>query len=91
MWDPKNKNMNIKSEIENILKTAFSPEQLEVFDDSEKHFGHSGYQAGGQSHFRIIIKSSQLELLPRLQRHRRINEVLAKVHKKIHALEVVFK
>jgi BolA protein len=82
--------MNIKNEIENILQTSFNPEHLEVFDDSAKHYGHSGYKEGGQSHFRIVIKSTELEKLPRLQRHRKINEALAEFHKKIHALEVVF-
>lgn len=83
--------MDIKSQIEQILQQNFAPELLEVYDDSQKHFGHAGYKDGGQSHFRIVVKSTQLDALPRLQRHRKINDALADIIKNIHALEVVFK
>jgi BolA protein len=80
----------IKKQIESILAEQFTPKHLEVHDDSHKHEGHAGHRPGGESHFRIVINSEKLDALPRLDRHRAINNALEEIHKKIHALEIHF-
>src|SRR3982074_3390529 len=37
------------------LTKAFTPESLDVTDESHQHAGHSGARPGGQTHFRVSI------------------------------------
>ncbi|MGB8671804.1 MAG: BolA/IbaG family iron-sulfur metabolism protein, partial [Pseudolabrys sp.] len=37
------------------LTEAFTPQSLEVLDESHQHEGHAGHRPGGQTHFRIYI------------------------------------
>ena len=79
--------MRVSEEIETKLRAAFSPEALEVEDESEKHRGHAGYREGGQSHFRVRIKSSEFNELNRIARHRAVHDALGKeLMGRIHAL-----
>ena len=39
------------------LNDAFTPESIDVVDESHLHEGHAGHRPGGQSHFRIYIVS----------------------------------
>ena len=43
--------------IEEKLQANFSPEFLEVVDESELHAGHSGARPEGETHFRVRMKS----------------------------------
>lgn len=79
--------MLVLEEIEMKLRAAFSPELLEIEDESEKHRGHAGYQEGGQSHFRVHIKSNDFNDLSRIARHRAVHDALGKdLMGRIHAL-----
>jgi BolA protein len=69
------------------LTTAFSPTELSVEDESAKHEGHAGSPPGGETHFRVRIVSSAFEGLSRVERQRRVNDVLAdELRGPIHAL-----
>jgi BolA protein len=71
------------------LEAAFSPDRLEVQDDSDKHAGHSGAAEGGESHFTIVIQSDAFLGVPRVQRQRRVYGVLAEeLAGPVHALSV---
>jgi BolA protein len=71
------------------LDAAFAPEALEVVDDSDKHAGHSGARAGGESHFTVLITASAFQGVPRIQRQRKVYGVLAEeLAGPIHALSV---
>jgi BolA protein len=71
------------------LTDAFAPERLEVTDDSDKHAGHSGARAGGESHFTVHITASAFQGAPRIQRQRKVYGVLAEeLAGPIHALSV---
>jgi BolA family transcriptional regulator, general stress-responsive regulator len=59
------------------LDAAFSPERLEVVDDSGKHAGHAGARPGGQTHFSVTIVSQAFEGVGRVDRQRRIYDVLS--------------
>ena len=69
--------MNTKGIITNKLREAFSPESLEVSDESHLHEGHAGHRPGGETHFRVYIVSAAFERKSRIERHRMINSTLA--------------
>lgn len=71
------------------LSKALMPQSLDLVDESEKHRGHAGHREGGESHFRLTIVSAAFEGLSRLDRQRRVNEVLAEeLQGPVHALSV---
>lgn len=76
-------------QIESKLSKALMPLSLDLVDESEKHRGHAGYREGGESHYRLTIVSAAFEGLSRVERQRRVNEVLADELKgPIHALSI---
>jgi BolA protein len=81
--------MTIRDIITNKLHEAFSPESLEVQDESHLHEGHAGHRPGGESHFRIYIVSQAFKGKSRLDRHRLINATLAtELAGSVHALAI---
>ena len=73
--------------IEQRLRTALSPELLEIRDDSAAHAGHVGARDGGHFTVRIIAAAFTGKTL--LQRHRLVNAALADLmHRDIHALSI---
>jgi BolA protein len=71
------------------LEAAFAPERLEVVDDSDRHAGHAGARAGGESHFNLVIVSAAFEGLGRVERQRRINAALREeLAGPVHALSI---
>jgi BolA protein len=79
--------MTVKDAITNRLNEAFSPESLDVTDESHLHEGHSGHRPGGETHFRVYIVSKAFEGKSRIERHRMINATLAaELAGPVHAL-----
>ena len=79
--------MKVSEEIENRLRAAFSPRELEIADESEIHRGHAGYREGGESHFRVRIAAEAFASMSRIERHRAVHEALGKdLVGRIHAL-----
>ncbi|MCP5072756.1 MAG: BolA family transcriptional regulator [Rhodobacteraceae bacterium] len=79
--------MTMRDTIETRLKEAFSPQLIEVVDESEQHRGHAGYREGGQSHFRVKIRAAHFDGLNRVAQQRAIFGVLeAEMAERIHAL-----
>ena len=71
------------------LTKAFSPQRLEVVDDSARHAGHAGARQGGESHFNVVIVSAEFEGTSRVQRQRSIYGALAEeLAGPVHALSV---
>ena len=62
--------MSMKDRITAHL-AALAPLELEVIDESENHRGHGGWREGGETHFRVIIRSAAFDGLGRVARHRR--------------------
>jgi BolA protein len=58
------------------LTQAFAPAVLDIQDDSHRHAGHSGAQAGGQSHYSILLVSDAFEGLNRVARSRAVHDAL---------------
>ena len=82
--------MSMKSSMTGKLEAAFSPERLEVLNESHLHAGHQpGFDGEGETHMRIRIVSSAFAGMSRVARHRAINEVVkAELDAGLHALAV---
>ncbi|WP_299370341.1 BolA family protein [uncultured Tateyamaria sp.] len=79
--------MSVRQEIEEKLRAAFAPRELVVEDDSASHAGHSGAPAGGESHFNVLLRSSDLSGKSRVARHRAVHAALGpELIGRIHAL-----
>lgn len=81
--------MALADEIRSRLEDAFAPERLEINDDSERHRGHSGYQEGGESHWRVAIRAPAFAEMSRIERHRAVHAALGPgIVGRIHALQL---
>ncbi|MBN8951736.1 MULTISPECIES: BolA family protein [unclassified Rhizobium] len=80
----------LQSRIERKLNDAFAPERLAVINESHLHAGHQPDMTGtGETHIRIRIVSAKFSGMPRLARHRAINELLKpELDAGLHALAV---
>ncbi|MCE3231446.1 MAG: bolA-like family protein [Alphaproteobacteria bacterium] len=71
------------------LTKALDPQVLEIVDESLKHAGHAGARPGGNTHFHIKAVSKVFEPLSRLERHRKVHELLkGELNTQIHALSL---
>lgn len=70
------------------LRAKFSPEQLEIIDDSGRHAGHAGARGGGHLQVRIVARA--FAGMNALQRHRAVYDALGEEMKsgKLHALAI---
>jgi len=71
------------------LTAAFTPESLDVVDESHQHVGHAGHRPGGETHFRVYIVAQAFKGKSRLERHRMVNEALSsELAGGVHALAI---
>jgi BolA family transcriptional regulator, general stress-responsive regulator len=81
------KRETMEETIRKKLTAAFAPEHLEVIDESERHRGHAGWRDGGETHFRVVMRSKSLGAMNRLERSRAVHRALEEeLSSKIHAL-----
>ena len=81
--------MATQETITNKLREAFSPEALQVVDESQLHEGHAGHRPGGETHFSVHIVSDAFKGKSRVERHRMINATLsAELAGSVHALAI---
>jgi BolA protein len=79
----------VEQEMEELLRVAFAPNQLEIINDSAQHSGHAGDDGSGASHFTIIIEAEAFANVSRLQRQRLINKALGDIPgERVHALAI---
>ncbi|MET4391614.1 BolA protein [Bradyrhizobium sp. F1.4.3] len=82
-------NMATRDTISNKLQEAFTPESLQVVDESHLHEGHAGHRPSGETHFRVYIVSPAFKGKSRVERHRMINSALAaELSGSVHALAI---
>jgi BolA protein len=74
--------------LEKKLISKFSPEFLEIIDESHKHAGHSGVSKSEDTHFKITITSSSFINLSKLERHRMVYSAIGKEMVSIHAVSL---
>lgn len=79
----------VAQEIEQRLRNALAPVHLAVINDSEKHRGHAGHDAGGESHFTVEVVAEAFAGHSRLARQRMVNAALGDLlAEKVHALAI---
>ncbi len=82
--------MSMTDRIAAKLRAGLDPIELDVIDESHLHRGHGSWREGGETHFRVVVRARAFAGLSRLDRHRRINALLAdELAGPIHALAVV--
>jgi BolA-like protein 1 len=70
------------------LLSAFAPVHLAVLNESFMH----NVPKGAETHFKVVVVSSQFDGAPLLQRHRMVNAALAdELAGGVHALSIVGK
>lgn len=79
---------DIRNELEKRLMDTFSPEYLDIIDQSRQHEGHASNKGG--AYFAVDIVTKHFTNVPLVQRHRQIyalaNELIASGQ--IHALQI---
>jgi BolA protein len=89
--------MSIQATMEDKLNRAFSPQRLNVINESHLHAGHHHVENGeeaefdgtGETHFRVRIVAPAFSAMSRVERHRAVNAVLADELKAgVHALAI---
>jgi len=75
--------------IQDILETVFSPNVLNIVDESAKHAGHAGAAPGGETHYAVEIVSSAFEGKTRVQMQRAVMTALQpEFDSGLHALSI---
>ena len=82
--------MGFRDTITAKLEQRFSPDTLEVIDESHLHAGHQeAFDGTGETHLRIRIVSQAFDGMNRLARHRAINDIAAdEIAAGLHALAI---
>ena len=79
----------VRETIEARLRETFAPDDLSVEDESHLHEGHSGWREGGETHFRVKIRSDAFNGKSRIDRHRMVNTALDDLmNNPVHALAI---
>ena len=75
-------------EIKRKLKSNLNLESIDIVDNSYKHKGHKFF-SNDKYHIHLIIKSSYLTSISRLNAQKKVMKILSEDLKtKIHALEI---
>lgn len=84
-----NEKASLEEKIEEKLRSALNVKTLSIINESHLHAGHAGDNGTGESHFRVQIEALELDGLPRIAQHRKINSILAEeLSGPIHALAI---
>jgi len=79
--------MSVASTIEEKLKKALDPRDLQVQDESHKHAGHAGARPEGETHFHVTAVAAAFEGQTRVERQRMVYSILAdELAGPVHAL-----
>lgn len=82
----------VQQSIERKLRETFSPDLLEIENESHRHAGHAGSPGTGDSHFNVMIVSRAFEGTSRVDRQRKVYAVLAdELSGPVHALALKIK
>lgn len=81
----------IEKNIEDRLDSALTLQLLIVANQSHLHEGHASSPGSGNSHFHLTIRSSDLDSMSRVQKHKVIYGLLKDLMPDpIHALSITF-
>ena len=81
--------MSVSETIKKKLISEFKPQELEVIDESHLHAGHVGARPEGETHFRLVISSTNFIGKSRINIQREIYKVLKdELNGPVHALTI---
>ncbi|MBR9726431.1 BolA family protein [Shewanella intestini] len=77
--------MSVKQIITDKLNEAFSPQRIEVINESDRHH----VPPNSETHFKVVIVSDQFDGQRLIARHRAVNGALAQeLANGVHALSI---
>ncbi len=77
--------MKIQKKIEHLLETGLRLQHLEVINESGGH----NVPEGSETHFKLVMVSSEFDNMPLLARHRKVYALLDEVLREgVHALAI---
>tara|TARA_E500000331_G_C17179790_1_gene680018 strand:+ start:1017 stop:1268 length:252 start_codon:yes stop_codon:yes gene_type:complete len=80
--------MNLFDTIKKKVKEQINPENIELIDNSSHHAKHKSFNPD-KFHIKIIIQSSKLKNMKKIDAHKKIYNILKdEMTNKIHALEI---
>ncbi|XP_069689996.1 bolA-like protein DDB_G0274169 isoform X2 [Periplaneta americana] len=78
----------VEQAIHRKLTDSFSPVHLDIMNESYMH----NVPRGSETHFKVIVVSSNFDKLPLIKRHRLVNDILKDELKNgVHALSITAK
>ncbi len=81
--------MSRQERITALLQQHFSPNTLEVIDDSNKHKGHAGSRPSGETHYSVLVEAEAFRGLTRVKAHQAVYSALEPELKDgLHALAI---
>src|SRR3954466_1503292 len=85
--------MRVADSISLKLTAAFTPQSLEVVDESHRHAGHAGATrddgSQGETHFQVRLVSAAFDGVTRVERQRRVYAALKdELAGPVHALSL---
>jgi len=85
--------MKVAAAMREKLTSAFTPNEMDIVDESARHAGHAGAAredgSRGETHFHIRLVSQAFEGLSRVERQRRVYAVLKdELAGPVHALSL---
>ena len=81
--------MSVKEKIEIKLMSSLELSYLEIIDESYLHAGHREAGSAIESHFQIIIKKNEIEAGSKLEKHRKVNDLLKEfIGNPVHAVQI---
>ncbi|MBV8662177.1 MAG: BolA family transcriptional regulator [Hyphomicrobiales bacterium] len=81
--------MSRKDRIAARLTEGLHPTRLEIEDESDRHAGHAGWRAEGETHYRVYIVSAAFSGKSAVARHRLVYDQLGEEFAGgLHALAV---
>lgn len=79
--------MQVRARLREKLTGALAPIDLDIIDESDRHAGHAGARAEGETHFRVRIVSASFAGLSRVDRQRLVYGILKdELDGPVHAL-----
>ncbi len=81
--------MRLEQQIRECLEQSFTPDRLEVINESHRHAGHAGDDGSGESHWKVVISAPAFSEMSLVARHRAIHTALGtEIIGRIHALSL---
>jgi BolA protein len=81
--------MGISAKLTQRLRDRFSPQSLEIVNESHLHAGHGHHDGSGETHLRVRIVSDAFATMGRVERHRAVNGLAVDLFEEgLHALAI---